>query len=302
MYKFIRFFTPIYVLLVCFSIQAETVPDLQHKADEKVVYWYRNFDRQASYDILSLALDKTKDIYGDTDILRSDELTQGRAISNLETGKRDSIRLISVVADDTRNSKLVPIKIALDEGLIGLKICIINRKQQDLFAGLRSHQDISDNGIVFGQGQHWTDTKILQANALEVVTSARYENLYPMLKNKRFNCFLRGVSEVVPDMARYGDESLMIEPNLLFAYPSSSLFYVNKKDIELATRIELGLRRAILDGSYSKYFKETFFEDIKQLRISERRVIRLNNPLLTTETIKSTSEGLSLTDGKIDVY
>jgi len=298
MCKFIRFFTAAYFLFVCFTIQAEPVP----KSQEKVVYWYRNFDRQASYDILSLALDKTKDVYGDAHILRSDKLTQGRAIANLGVGNKDSIRLISVVADDTRSSKIVPIKIALDEGLIGLKVCIINRKQQDLFVGLRSHQDISDNGIVFGQGQHWTDTKILKANALEVVTSAPYENLYPMLKSKRFNCFLRGVSEVIPEMERYDDESLMIEPNILFAYPSSSLFYVNEKDIDLAARIELGLRRAILDGSYSQYFKETFFEDIKQLRIGERRVIRLNNPLLTTETIKSTSEGLSLTDGKIDIY
>lgn len=123
-----------------------------------------------------------------------------------------------------------------------------------------------------------------------------------MLEHKRFNCFLRGVSEARDDLKNFGKNDFIIEPHLLFSYPSATLFFVNKSDKELAARIELGLRRAILNGSYTEHFKKLYDDDIAALRLSERRVIRLNNPLISDEVLKSTSERPLFSDGKLEVY
>ncbi len=269
---------------------------------EELIYWYRNYDSEPSLALLQLALDQTKDLFGEVVIKRGEEVTQGRAIIDLEHGNDSSLQIINVVVNPDREKKLIPIRIAADEGLIGLRVCVINKEDKALFENVRSHKDILDRGIVFGQGLHWPDTEILQTNGFQVETSATFENLFPMLEFRRFNCFLRGVSEARDDLKRLGENEFIIEPNLLFSYPSATLFFVNKSERLLAARIELGLRRAILNGSYQTHFKKRYDDDIKALKLSERRVIRLNNPLISDDILKRTSERPQFSDGKLEVY
>lgn len=269
---------------------------------DEIFYWYRNYDSAPSLALLQLALDQTKDLFGDYVIKRSEEITQGRAIINLEQDSNSSLQIINVVVDPDREKNLIPVRIAADEGLIGLRVCVINKEDAPLFDNIRSHKDITDRGIVFGQGLHWPDTEILRTNGFTVETSATFENLFPMLSHRRFNCFLRGVSEARDDLNNLGNNEFMIEPNLLFSYPSATLFFVNKSNKMLAARIELGLRRAILNGSYTRHFKAMYDDDIEALALSSRRVIRLNNPLISDEILKKTSERLLFSDGKLEVY
>lgn len=84
-----------------------------------------------------------------------------------------------------------------------------------------------------------------------------------MLGAGRFNCFLRSVGEVASDLKRRQTGGFTVEKHLLFSYQSTSLFFVNKENTRLATRLELGLRRAVLDGSFSKYFRETYARELK---------------------------------------
>jgi hypothetical protein len=269
---------------------------------DKILYWYRNYDNQSSYQLLDLALKKTADLYGDYSIVRSQEVTQGRAVVELQNGRVDTVRLINVVPEPDRLKNLIPVKIASEAGMIGLRVCIINKADAGLFEGIRVNKDLIEQGVVFGQSVHWPDSRILTANSLPVVTSASYESLYPMLKNRRFNCFLRSLIEVVGELEKYGDDSLMIEPNLLFSYPSVLLFFVSKADQALAIRLELGLRRAILDGSFTENFKKNHAENLAQLNVAGRRVIRLNNPLLDNELLKNLSNQHIMTDGKLNIY
>ena len=291
-----------FLLLVCccFSVRAE--PLLAETTDDEVAYWYRNYDTKPTYDLLQLALNETEEFYGSADVLRSEYITQGRAVVELESGHRNVVRLINVVGDEDREKNLLPVKIATDGGLIGLRVCIIRRDDQARFANIRSHTDIEKAGIIFGQGVHWPDTRILEANAFNVVSSARFENLFTMLSEGRFNCFLRGANEALEDLERYGKDDLMIEPGLLFAYPSASFFFVAKDDQDFAARLELGLRRAVADGRYAEHFNHYYRPSIDSLNLVKRRVIRLNNPLLSDETLLRSSERLRLSDGKLSIY
>lgn len=290
------------LLLICCCLSAGAGPLAVERTDDDVAYWYRNYDTKPTFELLQLALDETDEFYGPAEILRSDYITQGRAVVELESGHRSVIRLINVVGDEDREKNLLPVKIATDGGLIGLRVCIIRRGDEARFANIRSHADIEKAGIVFGQGVHWPDTRILQENAFNVVSSARFENLFTMLGEGRFNCFLRGANEALEDLARYGKDDLMIEPGLLFAYPSASFFFVAKDDQDFAARLELGLRRAVADGRYAEHFNQYYRPSIDSLNLVKRRVIRLNNPLLSDETLLRSSERLRLSDGKLSIY
>ena len=268
----------------------------------ELIYWYRNFDSPATYELLRLAIDNTTDIYGPLNIVRSNQLSQGRALAAVADHQRQLVGVINVVLDEYRREAqaLIPIPIATDQGLVGYRVCIINKNDLKRFENIRSHMDMIERQVVFGQGAHWPDARILKSNNLSVVTSARYEQLFDMLKGRRFNCFLRGANEALSDLQAANDSSLVIEPSLAFVYPSVSLFFVNKNDAELAARIELGLRRAILSGKYTDFLNRYYEESLQALRVRHRRVIRLNNPLIDDLRRYQASGYLLSPEGKIN--
>lgn len=275
----------VFVLFTLYCVNVGAAGENASSSVDKITYWYRNFDSLATYELLKLTLDKTVDFYGPYEIAKGPALSQGRALAALMQGHDDINEVMNVVVDDERAELLTAISLPTDKGYIGYRICIINQDDAPRFDGVRSHSDLIERGVLFGQGSHWPDTRILQDNKLPVVTSVRYERLFHMLKGGRFNCYLRGANEVVDDLKRNGDDDLMIEPSLAFVYPSTSLFFVGKHNTELAARIELGLRRAKLDGSFDQYFADVYSSSFNQLRMSQRRVIRLNNPLISDEVL-----------------
>ena len=264
-----------------------------------IKYWYRNFDSPHSYALLEMALRKTEDIYGPFEIQRSEQMTQGRAESLLKTENK-YLDIASIVPSENRIKDLRAIYIALEEGLVGHRVCIIKQGSEGLFKDIRTVSDLKEKGITIGQGTHWPDTQILQDNLVDVVTNVSYEGLFGMLEKNRFSCYLRGANEVLNDIKQQDSKHFTIEPNLLFVYPSTSLFFVNKQNIRLATRIELGLRRGMLDGELTTLFKEHYSEAIEQLDFPSRRVIKLNNSLLSDAMLKSISKARVNIDGKVD--
>lgn len=272
----LKLLTALCAALISEQLQADAHTD-------ELYLWHRNFDTPHTRHLLELALQKTADEYGHTDIVRSLEFTQERALSNIVRGDIQGVDIINVVVDEKRESALLPIKVISDEGLIGYRVCLVHPDNRDLLKGVRSYTDLQTLDVNFGQGAHWPDTDILRQNGLKVTTSVSFESLFYMTKSRRFDCFLRGVNEVAEDLQQHFSEGLIVEPHLLFAYPSTSTFFVNKSNPDLAARLELGIRRAILDGSFETYFETVYREEIEQLHLDQRRIIHLNNPLISKE-------------------
>ncbi len=269
-------------------------------AVEEIRYWYRNFDNNASFGLLQLALRETEEDFGPYRIIRSEYLTQGRAQAELEKGHSDLIRVMDVVADDARVQTLLPVNVATDGGLVGMRVCIIRKTDQPRFNALHSKADVVAQRITFGQGAHWPDTRILAANGLDVMSSARFETLYRMLSEERFDCFLRGANEVQEDLQRYSRDDLAIENNLLFSYPSSSFFFVSRQDSSLARRLQSGLQRAIRNGHFDEYFSRHFGSAVRNLNLMQRRVIHLDNPLLSDKNLLHPPGRFNLSAGQLE--
>jgi hypothetical protein len=252
-------------------------------ASRDYVLWYRNYDSPAIRALVELALGKTPE-YGDSRVIRSEELSQGRVLRELADGQSRLVDIANVATSAEREEFLTAIPFPVDGGLLGFRVCVVLPQSLPKFADIKSLDDFRASQIWIGQGSHWPDTPVLEANGIPVVTHSRYEILFGMLRNERFDCFARGVSEVLYDLEMEQDPNLVIEPNLLIAYPMPSYLFVGPDDQETAHRLQLGIERAIHDGSFSEFLKRYYSRAVKELNLSQRRVIALDNPYLSEES------------------
>lgn len=252
-------------------------------ASRDYVLWYRNYDSPAIRALVELALKKTPE-YGDSRVIRSEELSQGRVLRELADGQSRLVDIANVATSIEREEFLTAIPFPVDGGLLGFRVCVVLPESLPKFAGIENLDDLRARQIWIGQGSHWPDTPVLEANGIPVVTHSRYEILFGMLRNERFDCFARGVSEVLYDLEMEQDPNLVIEPNLLIAYPMPSYLFVGPNDQETAHRLQLGIERAIHDGSFSEFLRRYYSRAVKELNLSQRRVIALENPFLSEES------------------
>ncbi|MHA7925919.1 MAG: hypothetical protein ACX936_12005 [Marinobacter sp.] len=258
------------------------------------VLWYRNYDSPAIRALVDLALRKTPE-YGNFRIIRSEELSQGRALRELADGQSRLVDIANVATSVEREEFLTAIPFPVDGGLLGFRVCVVLPESLPKFADIKNLDDLRASQIWIGQGSHWPDTPVLEANGIPVVTHSRYEILFGMLRNERFECFARGVSEVLYDLEMEQDPNLVIEPNLLIAYPMPSYLFVGPNDQETAHRLQLGIERAINDGSFSQYLRNYYARAVRELNLDRRQVIALENPFLSEESSyvgRSTLENL----------
>ncbi|MGM0569099.1 hypothetical protein [Marinobacter sp.] len=254
--------------------------------------WYRNYDSPAVRAALELAFDKTPE-YGNYRITRSTEMVQGRALLELRRDPADrQVDIANVATSPAREDSLNAVALPIDGGLLGFRVCVVRKNQLDRFRDIRGIEDLADREISIGQGAHWPDTDILRANGVKVVTHTRFETLFTMLAGGRFDCFARGVSEVLYDLDQVHDHELAIEPNLLLAYPMPSYFFVGPRDHDAAQRIQLGLERAIEDGSFSRFLFEYYGRAVDSLNLEQRQILILKNPFLRSDSAPVGREAL----------
>jgi hypothetical protein len=252
------------------------------RPDNRFLLWYRNYDSPPMRALVSLAFEKTPE-YGPYVLGRSPEMSKERALHELGNDSA-LVDIANVASDIKREEVLTAIPLPIDGGLLGLRICVVRKDNLPKFQGVDSIADLSERGIRIGQGTHWPDTRILRVNGIEVATHSRYEILFRMLDNNRFECFARGVSEVLYDLRLVDNPDYVIEPDLLITYAMPSYFFVGNHDQEIAHRLQLGMERAILDGSFADHLDRFYGRAIQDLNLGSRQVLVLKNPFLSQDS------------------
>lgn len=225
--------------------------------------------------LLALALDKTRGTDGPFSIIPIyQSVTSKRLIYQLT----DSARRVDVIWTSNsaeREKLMLPIKISILRGLNSYRIFLIRKGDQSRFDRIGSVQDL--RVLQAGQGAHWPDTTVLQANGLPVIGAARGDLLFDMLKQKRFDYFPRGLYEIWDEQKRHAGDDIVIEENLMLHYPAPIYFFVNRNDAALANRIERGLRIALQDGSFDDLFFSVpgFKKGHELIRQKNRKVLEL---------------------------
>ena len=234
-------------------------------------------------DLLQAALKVTQEEFGELTLQASrDFVYQSRVLWLLEQGREFDVTW--TMTSSEREQQVLPIRIPLMKGLLGVRLAIINDKNIDKFANIKSLEDL--RGLTALQGHDWPDTKILHANGLQVKTAPQYSEMFRLISRGRYDYFPRGVLEIFAELETTPYKNLIAEPNLVITYPSPIYFFVNKDNKPLARRLEKGLRLLIDSGEFDRLFREhpNHVKALAAMNLEQRRVIRLKNPDLPPET------------------
>jgi len=230
-------------------------------------------------DALNVVLSTTIDDYGPYELVDSKKMTVGRSIQSVIDNTH--INFISFTTNHDREEKLLPIMLPLNDGLLGYRICLIKEGTQHKFDAIQS--------LKVGTGTHWSDTPILESNELSVMKAGNYVQLIGMLGKERVDCVSRGLGEVLNEAREHQSKGIVIEKNLLLVYPMRSLWFVSRKDPELAERIKVGYYRALEDGTWQAHVQKKYEKlklEVKPLNLKERTIIYLDNPFIPEATKK----------------
>ena len=137
-----------------------------------------------------------------------------------------------------------------------------------------------------GFGHTWAARQIFEYNKFPLELSSNYENLFNMLNKGRFDYFPRGINEAWNELSSRTSTypQMKVEDTILLYYPMPIYFILNKSSVRLTERVETGLHLSLKDGSFDELFNLYHKDIIEKARLSERKLILLDNPYLPENT------------------
>lgn len=181
-----------------------------------------------------------------------------------------------------RERKLLPIRIPLFKGLIGVRLMFIHPENKDIFANVSSLNQLKE--FVGGQGRNWPDTTLLRSQGFYIETAAGSDNLLRMLDVKRIDYFPRSILEIWHEKDIIQDLAVDIDQHIALRYPLAVYYFVRKGNDELHDLVELGLGRAIKDGSFDELFNKYYSEFIIKSQLHNRTIFEIPNLNMTPAT------------------
>jgi len=180
--------------------------------------------------------------------------------------------------------EFLPIYFPIDLGLNGWRIFLIHKDKQSEFEKIKTIADLKKKSA--GQGNLWSDVKILENAGLKVYQAPSLKCLFNMIEKKRFDYFPLGANEVhsLLDQFREYCPNVIVEQNFLLIYPFGRLFFVHKDNKELHDAVYSGLVKAFENGSLWKLFKshKSNRAIFTQANLKNRKQIFIQNPHMTT--------------------
>ncbi|WP_435274828.1 substrate-binding periplasmic protein [Psychrobium sp. nBUS_13] len=259
----------------------------QNKPHNKVIIKHYTVTAKSQHDqrdayyleLLRLVLEKTKPEFGDYQLKPiAFAMNQQRALMYL--GKENVDVVWSMTSQERESLKhSTPIYIPLIKGLLGYRIFIIRKGEQNLFSKIKTLDELKSK--VAGQGNDWPDYHILQQNNLPVISSSYYGALFEMLQLGRFDYFPRGVMEPWTELPSQSPDKFEIEQELMLHYPTAVYFFIANNNPLLKQRITHGLNLAMADGSFEELLcSHPNLSPVFDLaNMEQRRVFELENNL-----------------------
>ena len=267
------------LVLSCFAVAVQAEPrryvvDIQLPQNQQEEYYIQ---------LLRLILNASK---APDEVIEfrfaNNTLSQARWIAAVVNDQGNNV--LWTMTNREREQSMRAIRVPLLKGLMGYRLLVIRKSDAAKFAKINTKQALL--ALSAGQGMHWPDTDILRANQFKVTEAMAKENLYKMLAAKRFDFFPRGATEVNLEADLIRSQNLIVEPHLILHYPAALYFFVNKKNTELAQRLEKGWAIILKNGEFDALFLST--ERVKSalevLKEPNRKIIELENPSLPSDT------------------
>lgn len=240
-------------------------------------------DPNAAYSIKMLQLAIAHSDHPDYTLeITQEDFTQARLNEEVRTG--GLLDLCWASSDAQIESQLRAIRIPLFKGLLGYRVFIINKDNQPKFDQIDTLAELKQ--LTLGQGRTWADGRILESNGFKVIKTNKYPGLFYMVEGDRFDAFPRGVNEPFSELEARPDLNLAVEKNLMVYYRMPFYLFVSPNNEALAKTLETGFERAIANGEFDKvFYGDKAIQDVLQkANMKNRRLFKLDNPLLSKET------------------
>jgi hypothetical protein len=237
------------------------------------------------WELLHEALERTRPTHGPYKIKPAINMSEQRQKMELIKA-RGKISIMFLGTSDELERTLIPVRIPVDRGLSGYFVFLINKEIQKSLEKVKTTEELKRFKV--GLANDWLDVKVYQHNGFQVVLGTNYDGLFAMVERKRFDLFPRSAVEILPEWKtrRSSMPHLAIEKYLLVHYPWPMYFWFSKtlQGEKLAERAQKGLEKMLEDGSYERLFHKYFQAGIDELKLTERNLLELENPLLPAST------------------
>lgn len=243
----------------------------------------RSYHEQHVEHLLRAALDASSARYGAYE-LHTGAIRMERDRLLQEMRKGELVNLSAQVTSGEWEQALIPIRIPVDKGISGYRLLLIDGRRQREFDAVRTLAQLKK--LSLGSGRQWSTTAAYARAGFRVVEGNSTAGLHSMLAAQRFDYFPRSPDEAVTEQAAHAAQfpALAVERGLTLYVPSPRYFFVAAGQQRLARRLEYGLRLLIADGRFDRIFHQSYDELIARTVLPQRRLFKIDNPLLPPET------------------
>lgn len=230
-------------------------------------------------DLLQLALEKTRDSFGDYELRTAPPMNRIRMRQIVQTQQYPNLFVADSLRPAAESGALDYVRFPVELGILGYRICFVSPQQADAVARVNTLTELQQ--FLHGQGRGWQDAEILRHGGFKVQEIDGYERLFKLVARGRADLFCRGANELFTELEQHRDlPGLTVEQHIALHYPFLHLFYTFKENQAGIRRIQAGLKLAWQDGSLQRLWLHHFKPSLDQARLHERQLFELPNPLL----------------------
>lgn len=267
----IRFHCAI-VLLTIISFQSMAVDVItvnvgESKDDKRILF---------KNELVTLALDITKDEYGEYEIRENPQrMNIARAFRELEKGENLSLTFAHTRPEFEKMA--LPIRVSIRNGIDSYRLLMIRKGQQARFEGIQTVKDLQQ--FTVGLSPNWSTHKIMADEGFKIVDTPNYSSMFRMLELGRFDYMPRAINEVYDELGLYEpvDEGLEILPKIVLYIPSVSYVFVSPKQPRIFQRLNSGLHAMNINGDLARLTDKYYKKSIERARIQNRRIITIGH-------------------------
>ncbi len=170
----------------------------------------------------------------------------------------------------------------LCKGLLGCRVLIVHKARLSEFRGM---SEMKLKRMSIGIPATWADADLFRVNQYQVKEQGSLEERLLAVQNGECDYMALGANEAGAIVAQYAHlaPDLMVEPTILLYYPFPLVFYCHPEKFDLYAELKRGLERGIASGELDALFERTYGSDVRAMRLHQRRVFHLTNPMLPSE-------------------
>lgn len=228
------------------------------------------------YQVFQLALDKTKQKYGDYTLsISKNILSEKRAEIMALSESGVNIYFIDSASIE-RSSSLAYARFPVMLGIVGYRVNLMGTNLKSKGYAFNSVEDLKS--YTFIQGAHWLDSTVLKDNGFNVLEGASIEGLFNMLSYERADFFPVAANQVKDIVSENIElEGVSVEENFMFYYPLPRFIYTHKRNRAGVERLHEGLIQAFDDGSLIELWYKHNKTSLDFVGFDKRLVFKLKN-------------------------